>query len=116
MSARSNLRFVWDVIIIVFAIVNAVTLPLEIAFKEEFSDYVWYQVVNYITTGIFFLDLIAGFFTSYVNISSGDEIFGMKMIAMYYIFQGTFFIDIMSTFPLEGVAVALGSAADGSLA
>ena len=37
-SARSNKRFVWDLIIIVFAIVNGVTLPLDVAFKEEFSD------------------------------------------------------------------------------
>jgi len=31
-SARSNKRFVWDLIIIVFAIVNGVTLPLDVAF------------------------------------------------------------------------------------
>ena len=33
-SARSPKRFVWDVIIIVFAIINAVTLPLDIAFEK----------------------------------------------------------------------------------
>lgn len=32
LSARSDLRFMWDSIIIVFAIVNGITLPLEIAF------------------------------------------------------------------------------------
>ena len=84
-SARSNVRFVWDVIIIFFAILNGVTLPLEIAFGEQFSNELSYQIADYITTGIFVLDVVAGFFTSYVNISSGDEIFGMRMIAINYI-------------------------------
>ena len=77
-SARSNVRFVWDFIIIIFAIINGVTLPLEIAFGEEFSNELWYKIAEYITTGIFVLDVIAGFFTSYVNISSGDKIFETK--------------------------------------
>ena len=32
LSSRSNKRFVWDVIIIIFAIQNGITLPLQIAF------------------------------------------------------------------------------------
>jgi hypothetical protein len=31
---KSNKRFVWDIIIIIFAIINAVILPLDIAFTE----------------------------------------------------------------------------------
>ena len=100
-SARSDIRFVWDVIIIIFAIINGVTLPLEIAFGDQFSNALWYKITDNITTGVFVLDVVAGFFTSYVNISSGDEIFGMQMIAIHYILEGTFVIDIASTFPLD---------------
>jgi hypothetical protein len=114
-SARSNVRFVWDFIVIIFAIVNGVTLPLEIAFREQFNDVPWYTVVDNITTSVFVIDVIAGFFTSYVNISSGDEIFGMRMIAINYITEGTFLIDIASTFPLENLVIIFGAVEDGGL-
>jgi len=116
MSARSNTRFIWDVVIIIFAIINGVTLPLEIAFKEEFSDYAWYRITDNVTLMVFTFDLVVGFFTSYVNISSGDEIFGMKLIAMHYIFEGTFLVDIASTFPLDGIAIAFGADDTGATA
>jgi len=34
-SARSSKRFVWDLIIIAFAIQNGITLPLDIAFFDQ---------------------------------------------------------------------------------
>ena len=50
---------------------------------------------------LFVGDIIIGFLTSYINVSSGDDITNMKMIAMNYIFHGTFLLDIFSTFPLD---------------
>jgi hypothetical protein len=35
MSCRSTYIFYWDVFIIAFAVLNAITLPLEIAYLEE---------------------------------------------------------------------------------
>ena len=43
--------------------------------------------------------------TSYVNVSSGDEIFGAKMVAKNYILNGSFVIDILSTFPIDNIYV-----------
>jgi hypothetical protein len=37
LSARSNMRFYWDTIIIIFAIFNGITLPLEIAFQDQIT-------------------------------------------------------------------------------
>ena len=107
-SARSNKRFLWDTIIIFFAIINGIGLPLEIAFNEIIDEVEWYAVLNNITTSIFVMDILFGFFTSYVNISSGDEIFGMRMIAIYYITYGSFIIDLLSTLPLNELSGALG--------
>mmetsp|Transcript_3615 Transcript_3615/g.5453 ORF Transcript_3615/g.5453 Transcript_3615/m.5453 type:complete len:93 (-) Transcript_3615:426-704(-) len=45
--------------------------------------------------------------TSYVNVSSGDEIHGFSMVAKNYIFNGSFTIDILSTFPLEQLYEAM---------
>jgi hypothetical protein len=50
---------------------------------------------------LFIIDIIICFFTSYINVASGDEIYGMRMIAYNYVCAGTFIIDILSTFPLD---------------
>lgn len=34
LSARNNTRFYWDIVVIVFAVQNALILPLEISFSE----------------------------------------------------------------------------------
>jgi len=111
LSSRSNKRFVWDVIIIIFAIQNGITLPLQIAFdsqiskEEAINDLL--DVLNVITVIIFTIDIAAGFLTSYVNVSSGDEIHGAKMVARNYILNGSFMIDILSTFPLDDIYVGV---------
>ena len=38
LSARSSIRFKWDVIIIFFAVINALTLPMEIAFEVYLDE------------------------------------------------------------------------------
>ena len=109
LSARSNKRFVWDSIIIIFAILNGLSLPLEIAFNDQISSggstsiETLIKVLNGITVVVFTLDIITGFLTSYINVSSGDEIFSLKMIAINYIMNGSFVIDILSTFPIDDI-------------
>ena len=107
MSARSSFRFGWDVIIILFAIQNAITLPMEIAFEAELEGIEALRYLDYVTTCVFFVDIVAGFMTSFIKISTGDEIFSMRMIALNYILAGTFFIDIFSTFPLDAMSEPL---------
>jgi hypothetical protein len=53
---------------------------------------------------IFLLDVIIGFNTSYINVQSGEEINGYRFIAYNYVWRSTFFLDIISTFPLNDVA------------
>jgi hypothetical protein len=38
LSARSSIRFRWDVVIIFFAVINALTLPMEIAFENYLEE------------------------------------------------------------------------------
>jgi len=108
LSARSTYRFVWDVIIIIFAIINAVTLPLDIAFEDFMNELSFIQALDTFTTFLFFMDILFGFFTSYINVASGDEIYGMRMIALNYVCGGTFLIDILSTFPLDDWVSGIG--------
>lgn len=62
-----------------------------------------------VLTVVFTMDIIAGFLTSFINVSSGDEIFGPGMIAKNYIFNDTFLLDIVSTFPLDKIAGAFNA-------
>lgn len=109
LSEKSNKRFFWDFIIIIFAVLNGLSLPLEIAFNDQifsgtsdgFGTLI--KILNWITVVVFTLDIIAGFITSYINVSSGDEIFSLKMIAMNYMWNGSFIIDILSTFPIDDI-------------
>ena len=114
LDSRSPYRLAWDVIIIFFAVINGVTLPLEIAFDDNFKreddpnrlddpQVLTFDIINIITTVIFVLDIITGFMTSYVLVSTGDEIFGLKHIAIHYICEGAFIIDILSTFPMDTI-------------
>ena len=85
LSARQQSRFIWDLIIIVFAIINAVTLPLDIAFPEKMANVEGLAFMDNFTNFLFFCDIVIGFFTSYINVASGDEIYGLRMIAINYI-------------------------------
>lgn len=67
------------------------------------------DVLDTLTTIIFLMDIITCFFTSYINVSSGDEIFGMRMIAKNYMCKGTFLIDILSTFNLDELVSGIGN-------
>ena len=57
---------------------------------------------------VFFADVIIGFNTSYINVQSGEEINGYRFIAYNYVWRSTFYLDILSTFPLNDVAVFIG--------
>lgn len=59
---------------------------------------------------VFMMDIGVCFMTSYINVASGDEIYGLKMIALNYIFHGTFMIDVISTFPLDKMFNSVASA------
>jgi hypothetical protein len=60
--------------------------------------------------GLFTIDIVVGFLTTYINVSSGDDITDVKMIAMNYILRGTFFLDVISTFPLDYFFESFGNA------
>lgn len=57
--------------------------------------------LNTVTLYIFILDIFANFITSYIELTSGNEITSPKLIAKNYIFSSMFVVDILSTFPLD---------------
>lgn len=110
LSIRSRVRFYWDVVVIIFAIQNSLTLPLRIAFTdqelgEEMINFL--DPLDQLTFAVFIVDIIFNFFTSYINVSTGNEIYDLGFIAKGYIFSEIFVIDMLSTFPLDEWVVNL---------
>ena len=83
---KSQIKFIWDLIIIIFAIFNSFYLPLDIAHKEEMKKIPTLVRLDESTVYIFFLDMVLGFNTSYFNTQTGEEVFGYKFVAKHYIF------------------------------
>lgn len=121
-------RIIWDFFIIFLALVNGFIIPWELAFIEQFQKYdekghlraeangttyfSWNQsfiLVNYVSMVFFLVDIGICFFTSYLDISSGDVIFSLNKIASNYIFNGSFIVDILSTFPLKSWGASAGA-------
>jgi hypothetical protein len=95
---NSVYRIYWDFLIILFAILNSIILPFDIAFPKDIAKFPIFSILDSLMTYIFVMDVILGFITSYINVQTGDEVYGYKFISKEYVFRGTFVIDILSTF------------------
>jgi hypothetical protein len=96
---NKNLKH-WDILIILFAIFNSLFLPLELAFRPLFLANYWMTFTNHCIDACFFVDIIVTFSTSYIHPMTGEEVNNRKNIAFNYI-SGQFWIDLVSTVPLE---------------
>ena len=90
----------WDLVIIVLAIYNSISIPLGLAFSPPSYEYTWVKVFNYFIDSFFLFDMILQFRTTYVNPITGAEIYDSKMIAKNYL-KGRFWIDLISIIPFE---------------
>jgi hypothetical protein len=102
-EANSIYRIYWDFLIILAAILNSIILPFDIAFPVDIEAIHFITFLDTAMTYIFAADVILGFNTSYINVQTGDQVYGYKFIAKEYVFRGSFFIDIISTFQLDKI-------------
>lgn len=78
-------RIKWDLVIIILAIYNSISIPLEIAFEPPSLRSTYAQVLDTVIDMCFALDILLTFRTTVVHPMTGDEIFDPKKIAKYYI-------------------------------
>jgi hypothetical protein len=87
----------WDMVMTLTLLFTSIATPMRMAFYEE-DDWLW-MVLNYLTDGIFFLDILYSF-----NLSFMDDDFNFvhdrKRIACVYL-KTWFLIDVISIFPFE---------------
>jgi hypothetical protein len=93
-SFNSPYRLIWDMMIVILALYNAIIVPLEISFKPDFRENPGYEFVDYFVDFIFLIDILINFRTTTVN-KYGEVIEDPKLIAKHYIFSLTFLCDIL---------------------
>jgi len=97
----SNTRLWWDFSIILFALYNAITIPLSLAFTEMNFDKVGLMIFDSFVDLIFFVDILITFRTTYISTKTGDEIYNPRLIAKQYVMGGRFAIDLISSIPMD---------------
>jgi hypothetical protein len=100
--ANEPWKFWWDIIILLIAIFNSITIPLTLTFTQidaalENSDA--YNAINIASAVLFILDIFIQFNTSYYN-QEGEEVTEKKKIRVHYAF-GMFAVDLLSSVPIE---------------
>jgi hypothetical protein len=68
--------------------------------------------VSLIIDIIFVIDIIICFRTTYVNPATGDEIWSPSMIAKYYFLNSRFWVDLISSLPLDYFTIGTGFIVD----
>jgi len=92
-------KFWWDVFVLILAIGLCAVLPVEIVFHPPFNHSAWLGV-EYFIEAIFIIDLLMCFNTTLYD-HDGNEIFDRKHIAIDYLCEYHFWVDILSIIPLK---------------
>lgn len=96
---RGKFKLLWDILIIITALYNAIVIPIEIAFNPDDLNSPAEITIESIINTIFMIDIFLNFRTTFISNVSGDEIFDLKQIAFGYLINGRFFLDVLSSIP-----------------
>lgn len=92
------IKFWWDVMVLLLAIFICYLLPVELAFEPPFGHSMWWNAVENFIEAVFALDVLVHFNTSLYD-SDGNEVFDYKHIAIDYLSEIHFWIDMIATIP-----------------
>jgi hypothetical protein len=66
-SYKSRTKDLWDKLILVLAIQNSFIIPIDFAFKPEFTKIPNFQIFDAIVDIIFVIDMVLMFLTTYID-------------------------------------------------
>jgi hypothetical protein len=92
-------RLHWDLIIIIFSVYQAVTVPLDIAFEPDVFNSPTFRTLNSMIDLVFIMDILIRFRTTYIDPISGEEVVDSMLISTKYLKSYNFYIDVLSTIP-----------------
>lgn len=95
-------KIYFDVFVIILAIYNCYSIPLEICFNPVEMESNFFLVLNSIIDIIFGVDIFIQLRTTYYDAMNGDEIFDTDKIKWNYL-KGRFLIDFLSTIPFDNI-------------
>jgi hypothetical protein len=76
-------------------------------FAYEPNDSVTLDIAETLIDVLFMVDIVVSFRTMYVSEATGDLIDDPKRIATNYVFRGRFFIDLLSSIPVDLLILAI---------
>ena len=108
---HGTFRITWDIFMSLILLYIAFYVPYRVClYWDDENTSQGMQVVEYISDGLFGIDIILNFFTAYHDPSSGVLVTSHRKIALHYI-KTYFIIDLMASFPfglvLDGSAKTL---------
>ena len=91
--------------IILFTIYNVLYVPYDFAYEPNNS--IALDIAETLIDVLFMLDIVVSFRTMYLSQATGDLIDDPKRIAANYVFRGRFFIDLLSSIPVDLLILAI---------
>lgn len=95
-SYRSFNKKVWDIGVLVLAVINGLLVPYEQSYRPEFVESPWFKILDLVIDLVFVADIILMFFTSILVVKTGQESFDQRVIAKAYVGTTRFVTDILS--------------------
>ena len=102
----SEVRFYWDIILLVFMAYSSIVLPLQ--FGDLVEDNIGILVVDQVTNSVFLLDLLINFRTGYLDIKLRTVVLDPSLMAKKYLLT-YFFPDFLATIPWDLVVIGCGA-------
>jgi hypothetical protein len=99
LSPNSTVHFIWDLFIMMCALYNGITLPIQITFNPDWTNTPFSDGLNSAIDVCFLVDIIIVFRTTITG-DDGEEVHNPKTIAKEYL-TGNFLIDLLSTIPFD---------------
>ena len=109
-NPRSKLKTIWDIFIVILLLYTSIFLPYQLAFDEYINES--WESIDDVLDIIFLADIILNFNTAII-LNNGKVVNELKEIAYRYL-KTWFFIDLISSLPLNRVAQFSGQRRESS--
>jgi potassium voltage-gated channel Eag-related subfamily H protein 7 len=96
-------RFWWDIGIIVATTYSVWKVPIKVAFEPASLNTPAMALVDSLIDFFYLMDVLVTFRTTYMDLLANEQVTDSYRIATRYISSGNFFIDFLSSIPLDTI-------------
>jgi len=108
----------WEIFSGLFVVYTSIEVPFRIGFMFFSAPSVGELVIEYFIVVVFFVDMVINFLTAHTCETTNILVYDHNKIAIRYVSKAPFWfwMDLISTFPFEALAVGAGSKSKDELA